>query len=191
MRPYDILKNFGIEYVEVRGIDISPYDLTGMSIHQMHFLDLILLYCLIKPSPEISDHEKNEIDSNDYRAIYKGRDGGIDILIDGEETNIRSAKNKIIKDLKLLAGYLKESDSIHESIEIVLNCKKGIISDDSFHNTGLEKAKSNIKDLRSDSTKDIDSIKKEAELSLDELNKIQINSKEEMDEYVKNYNLSL
>ena len=33
-------------------------------------------------------------------------------------------------------------------------------------------AKSNIKDLRSDSTKDIDSIKKEAELSLDELNKI-------------------
>ena len=45
--------------------------------------------------------------------------------------------------------------------------------------------------LRSDGTKDIDSIKKEAELSLDELNKIQINSKEEMDEYVKNYNLSL
>ncbi len=191
MRPYDLLKNFGIEYVEVRGIDISPHDLTGMSIHQMHFLDLILLYCLIKPSPEILDDEKNEIDSNDYKAIYKGRDEGIEILIDGVETNIRSAKNKIIKDLKLLAGYLKESDSIHESIEIVLNCKKGIISDDSFHNTGLEKAKSNIKDLRSDSTKDIDSIKKEAELSLDELNKIQRNSKEEMNEYVKNYNLSL
>ena len=121
----------------------------------------------------------------------EGRDEGIEILIGGVETNIRSAKNKIIKDLKLLAGYLKESDSIHESIEIVLNSKKGIISEDSFHNTGLEKAKSNIKDLRSDSTKDIDSIKKEAELSLDQLNRIQINSKEEMDEYVKNYNLSL
>ena len=72
-----------------------------------------------------------------------------------------------------------------------MNCKKGIISDDSFHNTGLKKAKSNIEDLRSDGTKDIDSIKKEAELSLDELNKIQINSKEEMDEYVGNYNLDI
>ena len=42
----------------------------------------------------------------------------LQILMDGVETNIRSAKNKIIKDLKLLAGYLKESNSIHESMEI-------------------------------------------------------------------------
>ena len=111
--------------------------------------------------------------------------------VGGIATNIRSAKDKIIKDLKLVAGYLKENDSIQESIENVLNCKKGVISDNSFHNTGIEKAKSNIKALRSDDSKDIDSIKKEAELSLEELNKIQRNSKEEMDEYVKSYNLNL
>mgnify|MGYP001221065238 CR=1 FL=1 len=191
MRPYDLLKNFGIEYVEIRGIDISPYDLTGMSVNQMHFLDLVLLYCLIKPSPEILANEKIEIDSNDYKAIYSGRNENIEMSINGVVTDIRSAKDKIIKDLKLLAGYLKENDLIQESIETVLHCKKGIISKNSFHNTGLEKAKSNIEILRSDSTKDIDSIKKEAELSLVELSKIQKNSKEEMDEYVKSYNLNL
>ena len=157
----------------------------------MHFLDLVLLYCLIKPSPEILANEKIEIDSNDYKAIYSGRNENIEMSINGVVTDIRSAKDKIIKDLKLLAGYLKENDLIQESIETVLHCKKGIISKNSFHNTGLEKAKSNIEILRSDSAKDIDSIKKEAELSLVELSKIQKNSKEEMDEYVKSYNLNL
>ena len=36
-----------------------------------------------------------------------------------------------------------------------------------------------------------DSIKKEAELSLEELDKMPTNSKQEMDEFVKNYNLGL
>ena len=48
-----------------------------------------------------------------------------------------------------------------------------------------------LEDARSDDSKNIDGIKKEAELSLEELSKIQKNSDEEMDEYVKSYNLNL
>ena len=191
MRPYELLKNFGIEYVEIRGIDISPYDLTGMSIHQIHFLDLILLYCLINPSPEISNDEKNEIDSNDFKAIYEGRDKSTEISINGIKTDIGSAKEKVIKDLMLIAEHLKEYDKAQDSIEHVLKTRKGVISDNAFHDEGLEKAKNNTKILRSDDSKNIDGIKKEAELSLEELSKIQKNSDEEMDEYVKSYNLNL
>ena len=53
MRPYDLLKNFGIEYLEIRGGDISPTDITGMSKHHIRFLDLILMYCLVSPSPKL------------------------------------------------------------------------------------------------------------------------------------------
>ena len=85
----------------------------------------------------------------------------------------------------------KEYDKAQDSIEHTLKIKKGVILDNAFHNEGLEKAKNNTKTLRSDDSKNIDGIKKEAELSLEELSKIQKNSYEEMDEYVKSYNLNL
>ena len=68
---------------------------------------------------------------------------------------------------------------------------KGNLPENSFHKDGLKKAKENLKILKSSSAKNIDSIKKEAALSLVELEKMPINSKEEMDEFVKNYNLDL
>ena len=40
----------------------------------MQFLDIILIYCLIDQSPKISDDEKEKIDLNDSKVIYKGRD---------------------------------------------------------------------------------------------------------------------
>ena len=58
LRPYELLKEFGIEYLEIRGVDISPSDITGMSKHHIRFLDLILIYCLILPSPKITSEEK-------------------------------------------------------------------------------------------------------------------------------------
>ena len=41
--PFDLLNNFGIEYLEVRGIDISPNEITGMSEHHIRFIDLFYL----------------------------------------------------------------------------------------------------------------------------------------------------
>ena len=139
MRPYELLKNFGIEYLEIRGIDLSPHDITGISKHHMRFLDLVLIYCLIKESPRISSKEKEFLDSINY----------------------------------------------------VKNSLKGEVTDKTHHQKGLEQAKINLETLKSDTSKNINSIKKEAELSLNRLNDIPVNSKEEMDEYVGNYNLNI
>ena len=60
-----MLKKLGIEYLEIRGVDISPFDIVGISKDQIRFLDLILIYCLIMPSPAIAPEEKKLIDEND------------------------------------------------------------------------------------------------------------------------------
>ena len=191
LRPYDLLRKFGIEYVEVRGIDISPYDISGMSLDHIQFLDLILIYCLINPSPKMSNKEKQEIDNNDSKVIYEGRSENTEISIDGISININSAREEIIKDLRLVASYLNNCDSVLASMDSVLKIEKGKIPKENFHNDGLSLAKINTEILRSENPKYIDSIKKEAELSLDKLSKIPKNSKAEMDEYVKNYNAQL
>jgi glutamate--cysteine ligase len=191
MRPYELLKNFGIEYLEIRGIDLSPHDITGISKHHMRFLDLVLIYCLIKDSPKISSEEKDLIDKNDQATIYGGRNENIEVFIDGEKININAAKEKIFKELKEVANFFNESEGFLGSINYVKSSPKGEVTDKTHHQKGLEQAKINLENLKSDTSTNINSIKKEAELSLNELNKIPINSKEEMDGYVRNYNLDI
>ena len=191
MRPYDLLKNFGIEYLEIRGVDIAPSDITGMSKHHVRFLDLILMYCLILPSPKITPKEKKEIDSNEHIAIYRGRDEEAKILINGNQVKINEARDEMLGNLRSIAKCMNESQLFNDSIDHMLSLKKGELSKSSFHNYGIEKAKSNLELLKSADEKNIDSIKKEAELSLEELAKMPKNSRQEMNEFVKNYNLDL
>lgn len=191
MRPYDLLKNFGIEYLEIRGVDIAPSDITGMSKHHIRFLDLILIYCLILPSPKITSNEKKEIDSNEYIAIYSGRDKEAKILVNGDQIKINEARDEMLGNLRSIAKCMNDSQLFDDSIDHMLSLKKGELSQSSFHAYGVEKAKTNLELLKSAGEKNIDSIKKEAELSLEELDKMPTNSKQEMDEFVKNYNLGL
>jgi hypothetical protein len=105
--------------------------------------------------------------------------------------NIHEAKNLLMDDLKLLAEMFEDSDKYFESIEYILAESKGSFLTSRFHDTGLAKAKSNTENLRADYDQNINSIKIEAELSLEKLNNIPKNSKDEMDIYVGNYNSNL
>ncbi len=191
IRPYDLLKNFGIEYLEIRGVDISPSDITGMSKHHIRFLDLILIYCLILPSPRITQEEKEVIDSNEFISIYNGRNEKTEVCIEGNKVNINKAREEILQDLIKVADFMNDSESFHEAINHVTTLSKGSLPESSFHKDGLKKAKENLKILKSSDAKNIDSIKKEAKLSLVESEKMTKSSKQEMNEFVKNYNLNI
>ena len=56
-RPIELLSTQGIEYVEVRGIDLSPNTLTGISKSEMRLLDVFLIHCLISESESVSQSE--------------------------------------------------------------------------------------------------------------------------------------
>lgn len=191
LRPYDLLKDFGIEYLEIRGVDISPSDITGMSKHHIRFLDLILIYCLISPSPKMTSKEKNEIDSNERVSIYEGKSKSSKININGKKVSIKNARKDMFENLKNIADFMNDRDLFHAAINHITELPKGELPKVSFHKDGIEKSKSNLSELKSSEGKYIDSIKKEAELSLEELEKMHRTSEEEMNEFVKNYNLSL
>ena len=191
LRPYDLLKDFGIEYLEIRGVDISPSDITGMSKHHIRFLDLILIYCLISPSPKMTSEEKNKIDSNERVSIYEGKSKNSKININGNKVSIKNARKDMFENLKNIADFMNDRDLFHAAINHITKLPKGELPKVSFHKDGIEKSKSNLSELKSSGGKYIDSIKKEAELSLEELEKIHRTSEEEMNEFVKNYNLNL
>ena len=68
---------------------------------------------------------------------------------------------------------------------------RGILPETSYHEHGLNKAKDVVEFFKKANDKYAERIKMEAELSIDKLNSLQKNSSEEMNEYVKNYNINL
>ena len=50
-RTLSALEHRGIEYIELRTLDINQFTPLGVDIQQLRFLDLFLVWCLLKPSP--------------------------------------------------------------------------------------------------------------------------------------------
>ena len=50
-RPLHALAERGVEYVEVRCLDLDPFSPIGIELETLRFLDVFLLHCLLSESP--------------------------------------------------------------------------------------------------------------------------------------------
>jgi glutamate--cysteine ligase len=71
-RPLAALAHDGIEYVEVRTLDLSA-DPVGMNQNELRFIEALLIYCLLADSPSISADEQAEIDARGLKVAREGR----------------------------------------------------------------------------------------------------------------------
>lgn len=73
-RPLRALGLRGVEYVEVRLVDIDPFSPAGISAEKMRLLDIFLLHCLLRDSPPDSPQEIAAMARNQRRIAERGRD---------------------------------------------------------------------------------------------------------------------
>jgi len=73
-QPIHALQNRGVRYIELRSLDINPYLPLGVAEEQLHFIETLMLFCLLQPSPLISKAEQQTIDDNQSRVAHQGRD---------------------------------------------------------------------------------------------------------------------
>lgn len=74
--PSDALLRGGIEYIEVRSLDINPFTAIGVDETQIRFLDLFLIWCVLADAPEMSASELACCRSNWNNVILEGRKPG-------------------------------------------------------------------------------------------------------------------
>jgi glutamate--cysteine ligase len=84
-RPNKILKEEGVQYLEVRIMDLNPFCSIGITNKQTKFLDIFLLYCALKESPLCSIKEMKIFKSNWGEVAKQGRNKDL-TLQKGEET---------------------------------------------------------------------------------------------------------
>ncbi len=71
------LRRGGIEYIEVRCLDVNPFAPLGLDAETIRFLDAFLLHCLVEESPPCSPAEQLVLDENLATVVDRGREPGL------------------------------------------------------------------------------------------------------------------
>ncbi|TMP79976.1 glutamate--cysteine ligase, partial [Pseudoalteromonas ruthenica] len=109
--PSQALAKGGIEYIEIRALDVNPFSDTGISLEQIRFLDVFLTYCLLKSSPELDFEQQRSTQINLKRVVNQGRDPELKLKQDTGEVNIVKWATQIFDDLKAVAAYMDRAYS--------------------------------------------------------------------------------
>ena len=73
-KPTLALGRRGVQYVELRSVDLNPLDPLGVNESQLHFLEAFLLFCLLSESLPLDGEERRMIDDNQMAVALNGRD---------------------------------------------------------------------------------------------------------------------
>ena len=110
-QPTAALRRDGIEYVEIRSLDINPFDPAGINQNTMRFVEAFLIYCLLEESPYLDDEALEELTRNHAGTAEQGRDPEFRLLKDGIPVSLRAWGTEILSDVLAVAEVLDRHDA--------------------------------------------------------------------------------
>ena len=116
-RPLEALTKNGIEYVEVRALDLNPYLPLGIDAEQIRFLDTFLVHCLLAESPPCNEREFFEVASNLAKVVEQGRNTNLTLELESSPKQLKSWAHELLVDLQHSASMLDEihGGELHQS----------------------------------------------------------------------------
>ena len=105
-RPLHALRERGVEYIEVRLMDLDPFVPVGITLQTMRFLDVFLLHCLLSDSPSDSPEEIAALARNQHRTAARGREPGLLLECGLEEIALPDWGLKIVAECAPIAAAL-------------------------------------------------------------------------------------
>ncbi|RYF82391.1 MAG: glutamate--cysteine ligase [Comamonadaceae bacterium] len=105
-RPLHALRERGVEYVEVRLMDLDPFAAVGIQAQTMRWLDIFLLHCLLADSPPDSREEIAEIGHNQHLTAARGREPGLHLHRQGQAVSLAAWGAQILEECEPIAEAL-------------------------------------------------------------------------------------
>ncbi|MEQ8516489.1 MAG: glutamate--cysteine ligase [Chromatocurvus sp.] len=107
--PLAALHRGGIEYIEVRCLDVNPFLPEGIDAETIRFLDMFLLHCLTRDSEACNEREQARHDANLEAVVNRGREPGLTLeTLDGPQP-MASMANALLDALGATADALDAS----------------------------------------------------------------------------------
>ena len=110
--PSAALSRGGIEYIEVRSLDVNPFTPVGINEEQIRFLDMFLIWCALAEAPEMSAEELLCTRGNWNRVVMEGRKPGLKLSAGcGEQIySLKDAGQQMFAGLQRIAQVLDAPD---------------------------------------------------------------------------------
>ncbi|MGZ8341090.1 MAG: glutamate--cysteine ligase [Telluria sp.] len=107
-RPVQALCRRGVQYIEVRCLDVDPFEPVGISLETGRFLDAFLLFCALDESPLIGSTESQVHARNFSRTVKEGRRPGLTLTRHDEEVLLKDWAMELIERIRPVAELLDD-----------------------------------------------------------------------------------
>lgn len=158
------LRKNGVAYIEVRIFDLNPFEPTGVTVDQLYFSQLFLLYCLFKTSPPVDQKVLDEGTENQQMVALKGRNPSLQIQQNGRKIKMLTWAEELLTEMKPLAQLMDQNLAKPRFTKLINHYQKALKNpatlpafkavrelqktDQNFLKYGLRKAKTYAKKLR-------------------------------------------
>jgi glutamate--cysteine ligase len=109
-RPTKALHRAGVEYVEVRALDVSAFDPVGVNQNKLRFLEAFLALCLLRESPPISGGEQSALDANHHLVARRGREPGLSLSREGRSFPMAEWARELLDSMQGLCEMLDHGE---------------------------------------------------------------------------------
>jgi glutamate--cysteine ligase len=113
-RPLHALRERGVEYVEVRLLDLNPFVPIGITLQNVRLLDMFLLHCLLSDSPPDTPAEIASLGRNQHKTAAFGREPGLKLERGTTEVSLVDWAAQLLGECAPIAAVL---DAAHGSTD--------------------------------------------------------------------------
>ena len=128
-RPLTALLERGVEYVEVRCLDVNPFLPAGIDTMQSQFLDLFLLNCLLQPSSPDSLEESETLTSNQLTVVERGREPDLTLRRGNQTVLMTDWANELLDGCAQIAKLIDDEAGGGDEHAFALDCQRKKIED--------------------------------------------------------------
>ncbi|MDF4886675.1 glutamate--cysteine ligase, partial [Vibrio parahaemolyticus] len=107
-KPSDALRRGGVEYIEVRSLDVNPFSAVGLNEEQVRFLELFLTWAALSDSDPMDNCELECWRDNWNKVIVSGREKGLMLQIgcQGERLSLQDWAHRVFVELRQIAQQM-------------------------------------------------------------------------------------
>ncbi|MEX2481825.1 MAG: glutamate--cysteine ligase [Gammaproteobacteria bacterium] len=110
-RATNALRARGVEYVEVRALDVNTSSPIGVDLGQLQFVEAFLIFCLLEESPPLTSAELRSIEYNELTVALRGRAPGLELIGNGGKRPIRAWSLEICERMYAICEALDATES--------------------------------------------------------------------------------
>jgi glutamate--cysteine ligase len=109
-RPTHALKRAGVQYVEVRALDVSAFDPVGVNQNKLRFVEAFLALCVLKDSKPIDANEQAVLDQNHAIVAHRGREPGLQLVREGRNVSLRNWALELLDEMRGICELLDQGE---------------------------------------------------------------------------------